>query len=197
VCVTVCVLQCVAVFWQYVAVHVSPSIVVYVCNVDTVCFVVWCCVEMSCNVLQCVSQYVASAKGIHCIAVYCSVLQCVAACCSVLHRVAACCSVLHYVAYAKGIRRVAACCRVLQCVLHSVAFTKGIQCAAFAQVEREGGGESLLQRLTPCVCALQCVAVRCSMLQYVAVRCSMLQCVAVRCSVLQCVAVCCSALKGV
>ena len=37
-------------------------------------------------------------------------------------------------------------------------------------------------------CALQCVAVCCSVLQCVAVRCSALQCVAVRCSALQCVA---------
>jgi len=45
-------------------------------------------------------------------------------------------------------------------------------------------------------CALQCVAVCCSVSQCVAVCCSVLQCVAVCCS-LQCVAVCCSVLQYV
>ena len=41
-------------------------------------------------------------------------------------------------------------------------------------------------------CALQCIAVCCSVSQGVAVRCSLLQCVAVRGSAWQCVAVRCS-----
>jgi len=43
-----------------------------------------------------------------------------------------------------------------------------------------------------CCNALQCAAMRCSVLQCVAVCCNALQCAAMRCSVLQCVAVCCS-----
>jgi len=44
-------------------------------------------------------------------------------------------------------------------------------------------------------CALQCVALCCSVMQCVVVCCSVLQCVAVCCTLLQCVAVCCTLLQ--
>jgi len=46
-------------------------------------------------------------------------------------------------------------------------------------------------------CALQCVAVCCSVLQCVAVCCSVLSCVVVCCRVLACVVVCCRVLSCV
>jgi len=93
VCVTVCcsvavrVFQCVgsvlpcvgsllAMGWQYVVVRVAVYVAVHVCKVDTVCWSVLCCVEMYCSVLQCVSQYVASAKEY-------SMWQYVVVCCTV------------------------------------------------------------------------------------------------------------------
>jgi len=52
-----------------------------------------------------------------------------------------------------------------------------------------------------CCSALQCVAVRCSVLHLARsghpVHCSLLQCAAVCCSVLQCVAICCRLLQCV
>ena len=65
-------------------------------------------------------------------------------------------------------------------------------CAVYVWVWR-----SLFARYFSCCIALQCVAVRGSVLQCVAVCCSVLQCVAVQCSVLQCVVVCCSVLQCV
>ena len=51
---------------------------------------------------------------------------------------------------------------------------------------------SVSKSTAACCSAVQCVAVRCSVLLRAAV--CVLQCVAVCCSVLQCVAVCCSVL---
>jgi len=84
------------------------------------------------SLLQCVTGYIM----LHCVAVYCSVLQyvavcyrslvtveypfdtlevCVAACCSVWQRVTACCNVLQRVVVCCSmLQRVAVCCSVSQ-----------------------------------------------------------------------------------
>jgi len=59
-CITVSVLQCVA-----------------------VCCSVLQCVAVCCSVLQCVA---VCCSVLQCVALCCSVLQCVAVCCSVLHK---------------------------------------------------------------------------------------------------------------
>jgi len=132
------------------------------------------------------------------------VLQCVVVCCRVLQYFAVSCSAP---AWGHVLQCVAVCCSALQCVT---------ECC------QEGRESPFLVLDTKYLCALQRVAVRCSLLltrvrksfsrtrltylcafervvvrcvlQCVAVCCSALQRVAVRCSALQCVAVCCSAL---
>ena len=96
---------------------------------------------------------------VHCIAVYCSVLQCIAVYCSVLQCIAVYRSVLQCIAvYCSVLQCIAVYCSVLQCI------------AVYCSV-------------------LQCIAVYRSVLQCIAVYCSVLQCIAVYCSVLQCIVV--------
>ena len=114
-----------------------------------------------------------------------------------------------------------ACCRVQQCVLRISSFNPlKLKCGPTTYLRCAGHGPPLcvtcLTHFREIRCALQCVAVCCSVLQCVAVCCSVLQCAAVcsahfnivrsasgvgvccsvRCSALQCytvrVAGCCS-----
>ena len=143
---------------------------------------------------------------LQCFKVCCNMLQCGAICCNVLQCVQVCCRVLQSVAvecrwrvkkafcsYTHTVWRVAECCREMQMACQEGLLHIHAYCMACC-------------RVLQCVCsALQCVAVRCSLLsdndnvecdprhclqcvlQCVAVCCSVLQCVAVRCNALQCV----------
>jgi len=122
---------------------------------------------------------------LHCVTVYCIVLQCGASCCSKLQRL-----VVPKEAEAAGdcywhVLSICAavCCIVLQCVasccsvLHSEAAICSV--ALFCGAVRY---------VAVCCSVSQRVAACCSVSQRVAACCSVFHCVVVRCSVLQCVA---------
>ena len=123
--------------------------------------------------LQCVAVVAVCCSELQCVSMHCSKFQCIAICCSVLQCVVVCSNVMQYVAV---------CCRVLQCV--------AVCCSALRDIAVDGSDPtkfsevSVLQNFACAMTAelifqnfnltrtplwwmhmaLQCVAVRCSVL---------------------------------
>jgi len=135
-------------------------------------FVTFRCVAVCCSVLPSNSWNWHTASdyfvcGLHCVALFGSVLQCVAVCCRVLQSVAVCCSVLTLeswhrhaasncvalIAAQYSLQCVAVCCSVLQCVAMSnhIALTLPNSSPA---LPAECG--SVLQHVAACCSVLQC-----------------------------------------